>query len=376
MTPRHATLALRVGVVLILTMCDAGLAVAHEMGASRAQVVLRDDGTFAIDILVDPQNLLAQLALADRASPPELDNGDARVERLRASLQRLAEGVEVYFDNQRVTLTLEYQMTATPALAAGLPAGAGDAGTLHASGSIPPNARRFSFAYRWTYGAMPLVVHRTAASSEATLLWVGARERSTPISLAPDAETGPLDVARRYLWLGFTHILPLGLDHILFVLGLFFLSAGWRALVLQVSTFTIAHTLTLGLTMLGIVSVSPSIVEPLIALSIAYVAIENLTTTELRRSRLVLIFGFGLLHGMGFAGVLTELGLPASRFPAALLSFNVGVEFGQLTVLAAATLMVAGWPRREASFLPLVARPASVLIAAGGLLWTIQRVVQ
>ena len=78
----------------------------------------------------------------------------------------------------------------------------------------------------------------------------------------------------------------------------------------------------------------------------------------------------------GFAGVLTELGLPASRFPAALLSFNVGVELGQLTVLAAATLLVAGWRHRDASFLPLIARPASVLIAGGGVFWTIQRVVQ
>ena len=103
----RATLALRVGVVLILTLSAAGRAVAHEMGASRAQVVLRDDRTFAIDILVDPQNLLAQLALADRASPPELNHGDARVERLRASLQRLAEGVEVYFDDQRIALTLD-----------------------------------------------------------------------------------------------------------------------------------------------------------------------------------------------------------------------------------------------------------------------------
>ena len=129
---------------------------------------------------------------------------------------------------------------------------------------------------------------------------------------------------RQYLWLGYTHILPQGLDHILFVIGLFLLSPRLKTLLLQVTAFTIAHSITLGLSMYGIVSLPPRVVEPLIALSIAYVAIENLLTRELKPWRVALVFTFGLLHGLGFAGVLRELGLPRAEFLTALLTFNAG----------------------------------------------------
>lgn len=120
-------------------------------------------------------------------------------------------------------------------------------------------------------------------------------------------------IARPYLRLGFTHILPGGLDHVLFVLGLFLLAPMWRPVLAQVTTFTLAHSITLGLALYGAVSVSRAIVEPLIALSIAYVAVENLVTTELKPWRLALVFLFGLLHGMGFAGVLQDLSLAPSE---------------------------------------------------------------
>ena len=112
-----------------------------------------------------------------------------------------------------------------------------------------------------------------------------------------------------YLWLGFTHILPQGYDHMLFVLGLFLFAPQWRPLLLQVTAFTLAHTLTLGLAVFGVVSVSPRIVEPLIALSIVWVGVENLRQRELGWTRTAVVFGFGLLHGLGFAGALTELGV-------------------------------------------------------------------
>ena len=120
------------------------------------------------------------------------------------------------------------------------------------------------------------------------------------------------------------------------MVGLFLLGTRWRPLLLQVTLFTIAHSVTLGLSMLGIVSLPSSIVEPLIAFSIAYVAVENLFTTELSPWRGALVFLFGLLHGLGFAGVLGELGMPRGQFGLALVSFNVGVELGQLSVIALA----------------------------------------
>lgn len=194
-----------------------------------------------------------------------------------------------------------------------------------------------------------------------------------PAAAAPTPADTTLETARRYLVLGFEHILPKGLDHILFVLGLFFLSHRWRPLLLQVSVFTIAHTLTLALTAIGFLPYLPNVVEPLIAASIAYVGLENLWRTELRRSRLVVIFAFGLIHGMGFAGMLNAIGLPAHEFFVALISFNLGVEAGQLTVLAGAFLLCAAffhcrWYREGLQI------PASLTISMIALFWFGQRV--
>src|SRR5262249_14227973 len=193
--------------------------------------------------------------------------------------------------------------------------------------------------------------------------------------VAPPPPPTRFDIAWQYFGLGFTHILPKGLDHILFVLGIFLLSARWRSVLLQVSTFTIAHSLTLGLTMFGIVSLPPDVVEPMVALSIAYVAVENLLTTELKPWRLALVFSFGLLHGMGFAGVLRDLGLPRSEFLTALVTFNGGVEAGQLSVIALAFAAVAYFHRNRATYRRVVIQPASLAIALIGLYWTVQRVL-
>ena len=148
------------------------------------------------------------------------------------------------------------------------------------------------------------------------------------------------------LGLGYRHILPEGLDHILFVLGLFLLRAELRPVLIQVTTFTIAHSLTLALSLYGVVSLPTRVVEPLIALSIVYVAIENLRTRTLTPSRVALVFLFGLLHGLGFAGVLTGLHLARGDFAVALLGFNLGVEAGQLTVIAGAALLLGSWQQR------------------------------
>ncbi|MGB1209501.1 MAG: HupE/UreJ family protein, partial [Paracoccaceae bacterium] len=143
-----------------------------------------------------------------------------------------------------------------------------------------------------------------------------------------------------YIPVGFDHILPKGLDHILFVLGLFFLAPRIRPLLWQVTAFTLAHSITLTLAALGLVQVPGHIVEPLIAASIVYVAIENLTSDRISTWRPVVIFGFGLLHGLGFASVLADFGLPDGQYLPALLGFNIGVEVGQLTVLLGIFLLV------------------------------------
>ena len=182
------------------------------------------------------------------------------------------------------------------------------------------------------------------------------------------------EVVRRYLKLGFTHIVPRGRTHILFVLGIFLLSRRLKPILQQVTAFTIAHTLTLALSVYGVVRLSPSVVEPLIALSIVFVAVENILTPELRPSRLALVFCFGLLHGLGFAGVLSEMGLPRSGVPHRAAELQPRRRGGQLTVIASPSCSSASPSGERAWYRQRVVVPASCLIAAVGLYWSVQRV--
>lgn len=171
---------------------------------------------------------------------------------------------------------------------------------------------------------------------------------------------------------GFLHVLPKGLDHILFVLGLFLLSRAWRPLLLQVTTFTVAHTLTLGLATLGWVNVPSSIVEPIIAGSIAVVALENIFRPRYTQWRLLLVFTFGLVHGLGFAGALRALELPTTSLLIGLLGFNVGVEGGQLAVIALA-VTATFWIRNPQIYRKAIVIPGSLVIALMGLKWMVDR---
>ncbi len=187
----------------------------------------------------------------------------------------------------------------------------------------------------------------------------------------------PLDTAMLYLKIGVQHILPGGTDHILFVLALFLASERMRSLIIQISAFTVAHTATLGLAAAGVIEPPASIVEPLIALSIAFVAIENLFFRDISKWRPLVVFGFGLFHGLGFAGFIRDVGLPPGQFWSSLIGFNLGVEFGQLAVVLAAALIsipvkstLAG---ANYSYRTAIVIPASMLIALIGLWWAATR---
>lgn len=177
-----------------------------------------------------------------------------------------------------------------------------------------------------------------------------------------------------FLHQGYVHVLPQGLDHILFVLGLFLLSRAWRPLLLQVTTFTLAHSVTLALATLGWVKVPSSIVEPVIAASIAAVALENIFHPRYTHWRLLIVFTFGLIHGLGFASALSDLDLPRASLAVGLVGFNVGVECAQLTVIALAFVATA-WLRDAARYRQWIAVPGSAAIAAVGLWWAVQRVI-
>lgn len=191
----------------------------------------------------------------------------------------------------------------------------------------------------WPNGAGPMVLRQQGVEEPYTGYLNGGDTSPVIILTGGGAQTG-WQAFGSYIPVGFDHILPQGLDHILFVLGLFLLSTQLGPLLWQVTAFTLAHTVTLALGALGLVSIPGAIVEPLIAASIVYVAVENIFSTGLSRWRPVVIFGFGLLHGLGFASVLGEFGLPTGQFIPALIGFNVGVEVGQLTVIALAAILL------------------------------------
>ncbi len=243
--------------------------------------------------------------------------------------------------------------------------------TISITTTLPTGSPGVTVGWPAEYGLLIIRQHEVEKPFTGTIQNGGV----TPlIPTAGGTEKTAWQTFVEYIPVGFDHILPKGLDHILFVLGLFFLTVRLKPLVWQISVFTVAHTVTLALGSLGWISIPASIVEPLIAASIVYVAVENIFTDALRPSRTLVIFGFGLLHGLGFASVLGEFGLPGNSFAPALLGFNIGVELGQLTVVAIAFFAIALWCRNHPDYRRWIAVPASVIIGLIGAWWFFERV--
>lgn len=202
----------------------------------------------------------------------------------------------------------------------------------------------------------------------------------TPTFQVPEQQRpqGPFGVAWEYLALGFMHLLT-GVDHLLFVLGLLLLVRGWRSLLFTVTAFTLGHSVTLSLASLGLINLSQAPVEATIAFSIFLLAVElardRSRPTFLSRYPWGMAAGFGLLHGLGFAGALADIGLPVGEIPLALISFNVGIEGGQLLFIA---LLVGSKRVGEWLSVPAwVGSPRAVAYFVGPLavLWCCERTV-
>ena len=361
-----------VAVCLPIAVLDA-----HEIGTTRVSVDFRGNASYDIEITTDAASLVEKLESVSGAQAQSDPNAENSSPRNAAVLERLLKTYEevfrrrmmVSFDGTTVRPSINYAVsgvaTATTAPVA----------LIKLSGLVPESARQFEWTYSWTFATYSLTV--AADSSEQTTEWLEGGQRSTPITLSGMArpQRSRAAIATQYLALGFTHIVPKGLDHMLFVLGIFLLGRRLRQILAQVSAFTVAHSITLALSVYGVVSVSPRIVEPLIAVSIAYIAIENIFLSDLKPWRVALVFGFGLLHGMGFAGALKELGLPRSEFVTALVTFNLGVEAGQLAVIGAAFLLVGWYCAGRQWYRRLVVMPASLLIGCTAVYWTFQRIL-
>ena len=359
---------------------------AHPLLFTETTLTLRDDATFQVDLIAD----LDALALG---APQDTDDAElvATIEALSSAqradlIARLAglfeRRVRVRFDDTATPFSVTFPDLGTPsATESEIPTVLGL--TARLTGTIPAGATDVSFFASRAFSDVHLtVVDEARDITVRSVLERGAR--SDPFELS-----GPVEppraaaTARQYLRLGFSHIIPDGLDHILFVLGLFLVSRRIGPLVWQVTAFTLAHAVTLGLGTFGIISLSARIVEPLIALSIVWIAVENILLRpddddgrprERFSRRVAIVFLFGLLHGLGFARVLTELGLPQAERLFALATFNAGIELGQLGVIATA-LFTVGWFRDRPWYRGRIVVPASAGIALTGLFWTVQRVL-
>lgn len=368
--------------VLSWLLCQAGVVSAHPVPLASAAVTVEPAGQLRVELTCDVAAFVMQAEQGHLEGPLAEEFQSLPAEDLRAmaadARRTLVRGLRLTFDGQSAAPdTVEL-----PDLAAiqrtFQPGAAAQAAVIQAAATVPRGASQFTVRFPTDIGPVTLKFLGYGDDRvEPVVQLLAAGQPSQPISLGSATEaaaaTAYAAIALQFLGLGFEHILPYGLDHILFVLGLFLLSPQLKALLWQVTAFTVAHSISLALSSCGVISLSASVVEPLIALSIAFVALENVFTTQLQPWRPLVIFGFGLIHGLGFAEVLHETGLGGRNFVTALLAFNAGVELGQLAVIGLAFLAV-GWFRQRAWYRPRIVVPASCCIALAGLYWTAERI--
>lgn len=365
-------------VFLCLWGCLGLTASAHELRPAIASVTLESGGVLNVVVETNLEAWMAEInpALSDTDDSPNAAQYDAlrRLDpealsaRFEQEARRFAREIGIESEGQSVALTpVRWQVFEEPdpelprftavTLVGGLPDGA-ELFVYRAAPRHPNTAVRF----------LPV-------AAEPQVAFVKTGEASPTFALDGRVTRSVAEIVWAYVELGFTHIVPKGIDHMVFILGLILISKRWVDLLLQVTAFTVAHSVTLALGLYGILNLPVSVVEPLIAASIVYIAVENCWHRTVSRSRALVVFAFGLLHGLGFAGVLTELGLPERDFVIGLLSFNLGVELGQLALIGVAYFAVGVWVLDKPWYRARVAIPVSVLIGAAGLYWFIERVV-
>ena len=182
-------------------------------------------------------------------------------------------------------------------------------------------------------------------------------------------------VAWYYFKLGFTHIIPQGLDHVLFITGICLINTKLKSIIYQATAFTVAHTIALALSMKNIIVAPGAIVEPVIALTIVFIAVENLLLSELKPWRILLVFLFGLIHGLGFASALNETGLPPGKFFTSIFLFNAGIEVCQLLIIALLFGLIIFPFKNKSWYHKAIVYPISIAIALIGSFWAIERLL-
>lgn len=352
-------------------------AFAHEVRPSTADIEVGQD-VVTIELMLTTEAILsgADLSLEPDEIPEDavttyaalraLDDAEIAA-RMTAYWETFRPSIIIEAGDEDVILTLD-GITVTPEPEQVLPRDT----VLRLSGVLPAGDTPVVFG--WVRENGPLIVRQNDDGEVPYADFLRNGDLSLPMPRTGVAEVGALRAFYDYMIIGYEHILPKGLDHILFVLGLFFFALKRRALLLQVTAFTLAHTVTLALGILGWIAAPAHIVEPLIAASIVYIAIENIRGGAISPMRIAVVFAFGLLHGLGFALVLGEIGLTPARFVSNLIAFNIGVELGQISVLIFAYAAVGYWFGNKPWYRTRISIPVSIFVGLVGIYWTIERV--
>jgi hypothetical protein len=356
---------------------------AHEIVPAIADISFHEKDRVEIAIVLNLEALIA--GIEPQHDDTKKSKKSADYERLRrlepnglraafqAFTKRFLDGVTVRAGDRRLMLMVE-KLDTRPIGDTALPRRS----VVTIYGALPPAALTVTWRWDKAFGSSAVRLRGVRSrlypkGKTIYSVYLKNGETSPALPISGPIRQSTIETFWRYLVVGFGHIVPKGLDHILFVIGLFLLSTRLRPLLWQVTGFTLAHTATLALGVYGVVRLSPAIVEPLIALSIVYVAVENVLTDRLTAWRPAVVFGFGLLHGLGFAGVLREIGLAPDQFVTGLVAFNIGVELGQLAVIALCFAAVGLWFKDRPWYRARITQPASILIAAIGAAWFIER---
>ncbi len=375
--------------VILLTPVAAG---AHPALFTSAQVYVQPDGRFQLFITFDLLAFTFQTSSLEVADPPMnalLDGPeDTLAQKIEESRAYFLANVKIETDRGPATVT-RLQFPKLADIKAWKDSGREPrlpvVADVKVDGTLPQTASTIRCQFPSCLATVVLTVYRPGEETYDEPINPGTASSVIPVQLersvvAPSSPaTAPLlgrgEVWLRYIVLGVNHILPGGMDHILFILGLFLASIRVTSLLWQVTAFTVAHSITLALSLYGVFRLPFSVVEPGIFLTIIFVGVENLFNPQVGLSRVLAVFAFGLIHGLGFASALRETGLPESDFFEALVGFNVGVELGQLLVIVIA-FWVVGWFRRSVHYRNWVVIPGSLSITAIAACWFVQRIVR
>ena len=371
---------LSLSIVLLFQITAAS---AHELRPAIIDIGVLDDASdqLTIDLTFSGEAFLADIDLSTlsdtddsanaavydalRALPPQV-----LAARIDSSFATLAETFTIMAAGRPLTVEL-----ATIEVADEVDSELARDTRLRLRSPLPGTGEAISIQWQPAMGAL-LVRQMGAGSNPEYSDYLPSGGTSQAFTLDRASDVALTSVITKYIHSGIIHIVPAGLDHILFVIGLLAYGLSGRGLIFQISLFTVAHTITLAAASLGLISVPGSIVEPLIALSIAWIGIENIIKKSGRVavSRSAVVFAFGLLHGLGFASVLADFGLPQSAFIVALVSFNLGVEIGQLIIVIPIFFLLRTLKLREPQFRRGFQIPVSAVISAIGVFWFVERV--